>query len=86
MPEMVTLWRPTGPQELALVEASGWRRWPVRLSEQPIFCPVLTGEYATKIALDWNVSRSGTGAFDQAICGAAGGRGATPERAWLASG
>ena len=26
--ETVTLWRPTGPQELALVEASGWTAWP----------------------------------------------------------
>ena len=26
--ETVTLWRPTGPEELALVEASGWREWP----------------------------------------------------------
>lgn len=35
-----TLWRPTGPQELALVEASGWRAWPPRLPDQPIFHPV----------------------------------------------
>ncbi len=27
----MTLWRPTGPEELALVEASGWREWPPRL-------------------------------------------------------
>ncbi|WP_285106754.1 hypothetical protein [Promicromonospora sp. MEB111] len=26
-----TLWRPTGPRELALVEESGWRAWPPRL-------------------------------------------------------
>lgn len=45
--ETVTLWRPTGPQELALVEASGWREWPPRLPEQPIFYPVLNEEYAT---------------------------------------
>jgi len=30
-PGTVTLWRPTGPVELALVEASGWREWPPRL-------------------------------------------------------
>ena len=57
----VTLWRPTGPQELALVEASGWRRWPPRLPEQPIFYPVLNEEYATMIARDWNVPQSGVG-------------------------
>jgi hypothetical protein len=59
--ETVTLWRPTGPQELALVKASGWRRWPPRLPEQPIFYPVLNQEYATKIARDWNVPHSGAG-------------------------
>lgn len=59
--ETVTLWRPTGPDEVALVEASGWREWPPRLPEQPIFYPVLTEEYATKIARDWNVKHSGSG-------------------------
>lgn len=29
--DTVTLWRPTGPEELALVEASGWCEWPPRL-------------------------------------------------------
>lgn len=44
-----------------MVEASGWRRWPPRLPEQPIFYPVLNEEYATKIARDWNVQASGVG-------------------------
>lgn len=57
--ESVTLWRPPGPTELALVEASGWPAWPPRLPDQPIFYPVLNKEYATKIALDWNVKASG---------------------------
>ncbi|MFN8075090.1 MAG: hypothetical protein U0Q15_06670 [Kineosporiaceae bacterium] len=56
-----TLWRPTGPAELALVEASGWRRWPPRLPDQPIFYPVLNEDYATRIARDWNVKASGSG-------------------------
>lgn len=59
--ESVTLWRPTGPKELALVEASGWHEWPPRLPDQPIFYPVLNEEYATKIARDWNVKTSGAG-------------------------
>src|SRR4051812_31744483 len=59
--ETVTLWRPTGPEELALVEASERRRWPPRLPEQPIFYPVLNEEYATMIARDWNVKQSGAG-------------------------
>jgi hypothetical protein len=48
--ETITLWRSTGPDELALVEASGRREWPPRLPSQPIFYPVLNEEYATKIA------------------------------------
>ena len=57
----VTLFRPVGPEELALVRASGWRAWPPRLPGQPIFYPVLNEEYATKIARDWNVPQSGSG-------------------------
>ncbi len=57
----VTLWRPTGPEELRLVEQSGWRRWPPRLPDQPIFYPVLNEWYATKIAREWNVPASGVG-------------------------
>lgn len=48
------LFRPTGKNELKLVEKSGWRAWPPRLPEQPIFYPVLTFEFAEKIARDWN--------------------------------
>lgn len=59
--QTVTLWRPTGPKELALVEAAGWRQWPPRLPDQPIFYPVLNEDYATRIARDWNVKASGVG-------------------------
>ena len=59
--ETVTLWRPTGPEELALVKASGWTAWPPRLPEQPIFYPVLNEAYAHKIAREWNVKASGVG-------------------------
>lgn len=61
MGELRTLWRPTGPAELALVRARGWRAWPPRLPEQPIFYPVLNREYAIKIARDWNAPRDGVG-------------------------
>ena len=57
----VTLWRPVGPAELALIEASDWQEFPPRLTEQPIFYPVTTEEYAIKIARDWNVPASGAG-------------------------
>lgn len=56
-----TLWRPTGPEELTLVGASGWTAWPPRLPEQPIFYPVLNEDYAVRIARDWNVPASGAG-------------------------
>ncbi|MFJ5276606.1 ADP-ribosylation/crystallin J1 [Streptomyces parvulus] len=61
MPETTTLWRPTGPEELALVAAAGWTAWPPRLPEQPIFYPVLNEDYAVRIARDWNVPASGSG-------------------------
>lgn len=57
----VTLWRPTGPQELDLVRASGWLAWPPRLPEQPVFYPVLDEEYAIGLARDCNAPFSGVG-------------------------
>jgi hypothetical protein len=59
--ETVTLWRPVGPAELALIEKSGMRGFPPRLPDQPIFYPVTTEDYAIKIARDWNVAASGSG-------------------------
>jgi hypothetical protein len=59
--DTVTLFRPVGPKELKLIEESGFRAFPPRLPDQPIFYPVLTEEYATKIARDWNVAASGAG-------------------------
>lgn len=60
-PETVTLWRPVGPKELELIERSDMTAFPPRLPEQPIFYPVLTEDYAIKIARDWNVKASGCG-------------------------
>ena len=59
--ETTTLYRPVGPKELALIAASGFREFPPRLPEQPIFYPVLNEEYARQIARDWNVKDSGAG-------------------------
>jgi hypothetical protein len=56
-----TLFRPTGDKELALIRASGWREFPPRLPEQPIFYPVLNEDYATQIAREWNTRDGGTG-------------------------
>jgi hypothetical protein len=57
----ITLFRPVGPQELELIKASGFRRFPPRLPEQPIFYPVTNERYATEIAQRWNVKDSGSG-------------------------
>lgn len=55
------LYRPVGPKELALIEASGFREFPPRLPEQPIFYPVTNEDYARHIAERWNVKESGAG-------------------------
>ena len=59
---VVVLYRPTGRNELALVAASGFKRWPPRLPGQPIFYPVTNERYASEIAEKWNVRDSGYGA------------------------
>ena len=47
--ELVTLYRPVGPKELVLIEASGWREFPPRLPDQPIFYPVTNEEMRRKL-------------------------------------
>jgi len=59
--DTVTMYRPTGPEELKLVSDSGFKSWPPRLPEQPIFYPVTNEQYAIDIASDWNVKDSGIG-------------------------
>jgi hypothetical protein len=51
---LTTLYRPVGRAELDLIRASEFRAFPPRLPAQPFFYPVLTEEYATQIARDWN--------------------------------
>jgi hypothetical protein len=50
----VVLYRPVGTKELALIAASGWKEFPPRMPEQPIFYPVTNEAYARQIARDWN--------------------------------
>lgn len=59
--ETTILYRPTGPNELALVQQSGYKRWPPRLPGQPIFYPVTNEAYAKQIAVEWNIKDSGVG-------------------------
>jgi hypothetical protein len=58
---LTTLYRPVGRAELDLIRASGFREFPPRLPEQPIFYPVLQEEYATQIARDWNTKDERSG-------------------------
>ena len=59
------LYRPVGVGELRLIAQSGFREFPPRLPDQPIFYPVLTLEYARRIARDWNTvdAQSGYAGF-----------------------
>lgn len=59
--ETTVLFRPVGPQELALIERSGFREFPPRLEGQPYFYPVLPEEHATQIALDGNINNPAIG-------------------------
>ena len=56
------MFRPVGPEELELIRASGYRRFPPRLPDQPIFYPVCNERYAKEIAERWN-ARDGKSGF-----------------------
>lgn len=57
----VTLYRPVGLKELQLIAESGFTKFPPRLPSQPFFYPVLSLEYAQKIARDWNTKDPSSG-------------------------
>ncbi len=59
--ETIVLFRPVGVAEMLLVEASGFRGFPPRLPEQPIFYPVCNEAYAVEIAARWNTGADGGG-------------------------
>jgi hypothetical protein len=62
MPEdAIILFRPVGRAELELIRASGFTRFPPRLSSQPIFYPVTSEQYAVQIARDWNTKDEASG-------------------------
>jgi hypothetical protein len=58
---VTTLYRPVGRAELDLIRTSEFRVFPPRLPAQPFFYPVLTEEYATQIARDWNTKDEASG-------------------------
>ena len=53
-------YRPLGQKELDLVVQTGYKRWPPRLPEQPIFYPVTNEEYAVELT-QWNITDFGVG-------------------------
>lgn len=55
----MTLFRPVGIEELALIFDSAMNAFPPRLPDQPIFYPVTNFGYADQIARDWN-TKSGS--------------------------
>ena len=59
--ETTTLYRPVNDKELKLIEEMGFKGFPPRLPEQPIFYPVMNEEYAAQIAKEWNVPTYGVG-------------------------
>jgi hypothetical protein len=50
--KLIILYRPVGPKELELIEQSGWKKFPPRLPEQPIFYPVMNGIPSSKYILE----------------------------------
>jgi hypothetical protein len=58
---MKTLYRPVGTKELELIKQSDYKKFPPRLSWQPIFYPVLDYDYACTIARDWNTNDDDNG-------------------------
>ena len=58
---LTTLYRPAGQAELELIRTNGFREFPPRLPDRPIFYPVLTEEYAVQIARDWNTKDEQSG-------------------------
>jgi hypothetical protein len=61
MATTTTLYRPVGQSELDLIAANGYKSFPPRLPDQPVFYPVLTREYAEQIARDWNTKDERSG-------------------------
>ncbi len=57
----MVLFRPVNDKELDLIIESGYKKFPPRLPEQPIFYPVLNKEYAIQITKDWNIPAYGVG-------------------------
>lgn len=47
---LMTLYKPVGKRELALIERSGWSRFPPRLKNQPVFYTAICEDEAMQYA------------------------------------
>jgi hypothetical protein len=68
MGRTTTLYRPVGQKELDLIVQSDYRGFPPRLAWQPFFYPVLSLDYATQIARDWNTKDAENGSVGYVTC------------------
>lgn len=57
----MVLFRPVGEKEYELICKRGFKSFPPRLPEQPIFYPVLNQKYAEEIAVKWNKNDKASG-------------------------
>lgn len=57
----ITLFRPVGIYELKKIVLNNLKAFPPRLSNQPIFYPVINLDYAAFIARDWNTKDENSG-------------------------
>ena len=60
-PPTITVYRPIGPDEFDLLKKNGFKAWPPRKPDQPIFYPVTNEDYAIEITRCWNVKQYGIG-------------------------
>jgi len=57
------LYRPVGHKELEAISEAGFREFPPRLPEQPIFYPVLNVKYAREISEGWNTKSNSSAGY-----------------------
>ena len=86
---IITLYRPTGPRELELVKQSGFKRWPPRLPEQPIFYPVTNEAYAIQKVggeshTEWWIPAEDLEEFNDNMCFGAMRKASLFDAAWQA--
>ncbi|HVE77949.1 MAG TPA: hypothetical protein VNA89_03755 [Gemmatimonadaceae bacterium] len=55
------LFRPIGMAEYALLVRNGFQSWPLQLPHQPVFDPVTSEAYATRLARQWNARDAASG-------------------------